>query len=154
MNIDEKDSISDWPRLLIEVEHELFEHFSCSVYERCLYYHLLAITRARDRFEIIISLRQLALALRCSEHSARKYLRSLSKKGVIEAGQTRRGFTISVKLPKDLDILEDGTDEQHIDIQELDFFTGRKYLSELLTRENWKCFYQVRRKTPSFRAGI
>lgn len=123
--------------MLVDLGCKLFEHFSCTVYERCLYYQLLAITRAQDRFETTISLPQLASALGCSEHSVRKYLRSLSEKGVIEADQTRQGFAISVRLAKDLGILEDRTDEQHIDIQELDFFSGRKYLSELLTRENF-----------------
>ena len=60
---------------------------------------------------------------------------------MIEAEQMRQGFTVSVKLPKDLDILEDPPGRQHANIEELDFFSGRKYLSELLERENWKCFY-------------
>ena len=46
-----------------------------------------------------------------------------------------------MKLPHDLGILEHRRKEQHIDIEELDFFYGRKYLSELLIRENWQCFY-------------
>ena len=73
MSIDEKGSISDWPRLLVDLESKLFGHFSCTVYERCLYYQLLAVTRAQGRFETTISLPQLASALGCSEHSVRKY---------------------------------------------------------------------------------
>lgn len=141
MSFEDKSSVSDWPSLLIELECKLFEHFSISVYERCLYYQLLTITRARGRIETTISLRQLASALGCSEHSVRKYLRSLSAKGVIVADQTRRGFNVSVKLPNDLGIHKCRTEEDYIDIEKLDFFSNRKYLSVLLIRENSQCFY-------------
>jgi len=137
--------LSQWEEILLDIDERLFPHFDLNVHERCLYYHLISQTHVRGRQEATIPLQVLVEALGFSAFTVRKAIRSLAKKGIIDLSQSRAGHFVRPKLPAELGLPErESTRIQSPNIDEIDFYTGRKYLTALITREGGKCFYCLR----------
>jgi hypothetical protein len=138
----------DWQTILIEIEDVLIPHYKLDVYERNMYFYLLIQTRIRGIESATIPLPTLSNALGCSEWQSRKTIRQLAEKGCIDLEQTRKGHLLKVFLPSELGIQAPKTEDIKIDIEEIDFFNGRKYISELIKRENGLCFYCLSEISP------
>ena len=131
----------DWQNILQEIEDILIPHYEFDIYERGMYYYLLNKTRIRSIETVIIPLSKISQALNCSDWQSRKTIRQLADKGCIELEQTRKGHSVKVFLPEELDIPITATEKKEPNIEEIDFFKGRAYVQELLNREQGNCFY-------------
>ena len=132
----------DWLKTLKEIEDILIPHYQLDIYERGMYLYLLNKTKIRGSEYATIPISQISKALKCSDWQARKTIRRLDEKGCIELEQTRKGHSAKVLLPTDLDILKTEKIElEEINIDEIDFFKGRKYVVAIVKREQNKCFY-------------
>ena len=130
----------DWVKALLDVEDIIIPHYNFDIYERGLYLYLLNQTRLRGHEGKSIPLSKISGALNCSEWQARKTIRQLSEKGCIELEQTRKGHFVKVFIASELGI-QQFTEDEIVDLDELDFFKNRDYVSQILTREDGKCFY-------------
>ena len=138
----------DWQNTLKEIEDVLIPHYQFDIYERGMYLYLLNKTRIRG-FECgTIPLSQISKALNCSDWQSRKTVRQLSEKGCIELEQTRKGHSIKVLLPAELDISRPEETKIKPNIDEIDFFRGREYLDALIKREQNACFYCLSEISP------
>lgn len=138
----------DWQKILVTVEDVLIPHYSFDIYQRGMYLYLLNQTRLRGIESSTIPLSIMSAALNCSEWQARKTIRQLAENGCIELEQTRNGHTVKVLLPDELGISIPSIIEAKLDIEEIDFFEGRKYLSSLIRRERNRCFFCLSEISP------
>ena len=140
----------NWSDLAADIEDLLAPQLDLDVYERTLYYHLLRQTRLIGHDAKIFGLAALAAATSMSDWKVREAIRSMDSKGCIRIeDRSTRGHLIRVVLPSELPNLRKAADvNQRLDLDALDFFTGRKYLTALLAREDERCFYCLRRVTP------
>ena len=138
----------DWQTILIEIEDVLIPHYALDIYERSMYFYLLIQTRIRGMESTTIPLPTLSNALNCSDSLSRKTIRQLAEKGCIELEQTRKGHLIKVFLPSELEIQAPKREDIKINMEEIDFFSGRKYVSELIKREKGLCFYCLSEISP------
>lgn len=134
----------DWQETYKDIEDRLLPHYQCDIWERGLYYYLLRKSRIRGLESATVPLPQISNALRCSDSQSRKTIRSLAEKGCIELEQTRLGHFVKVFLPSELPLPDQSTEEIPIDIEIIDFYKNREYLSALLKRERGQCFYCLR----------
>lgn len=85
------------------------------------------------------------------ESKIRDSIRSMDRKGCIQIeDRSRKGHFLRILLPREIASLSlEARNNQAppLDIETLDFFTGRKYLASLLARENNRCFYCLREVT-------
>lgn len=110
---------------------------------------MLRHTHVLGRETAVFGLATLASATSMSDFKVREAVRSMDSKGCIKIeDRTQKGHLIRVLLPSELPNLRSPVENQAVDIETLDFFTGRKYLSPLLAREDERCFYCLRRVTP------
>ena len=116
-------------------------HYQIDIWERGLYCYLLNQTRLRGFEYSTIPLLSISQALNCSDFQSRKTIRQLAEKGCIELEQTRKGHSVKVFLPGELGIQPQKQVEAPIDLEEIDFFKNREYVSELVAREKEQCFY-------------
>jgi hypothetical protein len=132
-----------------EVEDYLVPRKQLSIREHALYYHLLRHTWLVDRPAHVFALAGLADALQISESTVRDDVRALHERGVIEIQErTRLGHRIALKLPADIPgVLPSIEQLPPVDLGALDFYTDRRYLRALLTREGSRCFYCLRSVT-------
>lgn len=131
----------DWPKTLKEIEEILIPHYQFDIYERGMYLYLLNKTRIHGLEYATIPLPQISKALNCSDWQSRKTIRQLAEKGCIELEQTRKGHSVKVLLPDDLDISKPTETEIEKNIDEIDFFKGREYVASIIKREQNACFY-------------
>lgn len=131
----------DWQKTLKEIEDILIPHYQFDIYERGMYSFLLNQTRARGLEYATIPLSRISKALNCSDWQSRKTIRQLAGKGCIELKQTRKGHSVKVLLPSDLDISVPEKEKKELDIEKLDFFHGREYVHAIIKRERYCCFY-------------
>jgi len=131
----------DWPKTLKEIEEILIPHYQFDIYERGMYLYLLNKTRIRGLEYATIPLSQISKALNCSDWQSRKTIRQLAEKGCIELEQTRKGHSVKVLLPADLDISKPEETVLEVNIDEIDFFKGREYVAAIIKREQNTCFY-------------
>ncbi len=124
-----------------DVEDRVFTHFDLNVYERCLYYHLVVRSFDEGVSNFNVTLSELAAVLNASEFSARKSFRSLGVKGLLQSEIGRSGFKVSIIALEKLNLPTRDGSEPKVSLGEIDFFLGRKYVENLLHRENHKCFY-------------
>lgn len=134
----------DWKAILKDIEDRLLPYYQCDIWERGLYYYLLGQSKIRDLDSATIPLSQISKALNCSEFQSRKTIRLLAEKGCIELEQTRNGHFVKVLLPNELPLPEHSSEDVQIDIDIIDFYRNREYLSSLLERERGQCFYCLR----------
>ena len=139
-------NIMNWPAVLKDIEDSLFQTLKLTVWERVLYYRLLRETRLSGKESVLISLPSLANSIGASDWTIRRDIRSLAKKGCIVIDErSRKGHFVRVLLPSEIPSLAATKDEPTVDINTLDFFTGRHYLSALLHRERDRCFYCLKK---------
>ena len=131
----------EWKKTLKEIEDILIPHYKFDIYERGMYGYLLNQTRVRGLEYATIPLSQISKALSCSEWQSRKTIRQLADKGCIELEQTRKGHSVKVLLPSELDISTPKEEKKELNIDALDFFQGREYVHALIKREQGSCFY-------------
>lgn len=140
----------DWSKVAADVEDLLAPKLQLDVYERTLYYHMLRHTRLAGKERVIFGLATLASATAMSDWKVREAVRSMNSKGCIKIeDRSTRGHLVHVLLPSELPNLQRAEEgSQTVDIETLDFFTGRRYLTVLLAREDERCFYCLRRVAP------
>lgn len=131
----------DWTKIYTDIEDLLIPHYQFDIWERGLYLYLLNQTRLRGLETAVIPLSTISSALNCSDFQSRKTIRGLGEKGVIELDQTRKGHSVKVLLPSELGIKPEIAPEKERNIEEIDFFKNREFVSELVSREKGQCFY-------------
>lgn len=136
----------DWERIQSEIEDLLFPQRDLDVWERVVYYHLLRQTRTIGIEQALVAIQPLSIALRVGQTKVRDALRSLNAKGCIKIEKrSGQGHFIRVLLPEELGLTEPGNESaSNLNLDTLDFFTGRKYVAALLQRERGRCFYCLR----------
>src|SRR5205823_7390073 len=129
-----------------DIEDRLAPNLQLDVYERTLYYHMLRHTRLAGKDSAVFGLATLASATAMSDWKVREAVRSMDSKGCIKIeDRSAKGHLIRVLLPSELPNLRTISEgSQSVDIETLDFFTGRRYLTTLLAREDERCFYCLR----------
>lgn len=136
----------EWQHLQSEIEDLLFPELGLDVWERTLYYYLLRHTRTVGVEQALFAIQPLATALGVGQTKARDALRSLHNKGCVRI-ETRSGagHMVRVLLPAEIGLARRKTEnEGAINIEDLDFFTGRKYVAAVVEREEGRCFYCLR----------
>jgi HNH endonuclease len=129
--------------IIKQCEDCLFPTLKFSVRERVLYYHLLRHTYFEGKPAALVAILPLANAMGVAESSAREDIRSLNERGCIKIeDRSRNGHLVRVLLPEEIEgVVPKGTPVTGIDLSGLDFFSGRRFLSALLAREDGRCFY-------------
>lgn len=138
----------DWQKTLREIEDILIPHYGFDIYERGMYGYLLNQTKVRGLEYATIPLSIISKALNCSDWQSRKTIRQLANKGCIELEQTRKGHSVRVFLPSELNISVPTEKENNLNIEGIDFFQGREYVQALINREQTLCFYCLTEISP------
>ena len=133
-----------------QCEDYLFPAMQLSVRERVLYYHLLRHTHLEGKHSVLVGILPLAKKLNVAESSVREDIRSLNERGCIKIEErSRTGHFVRALLPDEIPgLLPEARDTPEVDIESLDCFTGRKFLSALLAREGNRCFYCLKAIQP------
>lgn len=136
-------------QLLVDIEDRLFPTLNLDVWERCLYYYLLRHTRLLGVSSVSIGMAAIGKGSGMSEVKARETLRSMDKKGCVSIeDRNRKGHVVRVLLPSEIDrVRELPIAEAAVDIEQIDFYTDRRYLGVILRRDNSECFYCKRAVT-------
>lgn len=126
-----------------QCEDHLFPRLSLTIRERGLYYHLLRHTHVDGKAKALFALSPLAHALSVSDTSVREDIRSLNEKGCIRIeDRSRQGHFVEVLLPENIPgVIPEAETVPTLNLEELDFFSGRRYMQALLHREGNRCFY-------------
>ncbi len=129
--------------IIKQCEDFLFPALKLTVRERVLYYHLRRHTYFEGKSAILVAILPLANATGVAESSTREDIRSLNEHGCIKIeDRSRNGHLVRVLLPEEIEgVVPKATQATEIDLNGLDFFSGRRFLSALLTREDGRCFY-------------
>lgn len=134
--------MDDWKSIYQDIEDRLAPQFNLDAWERTIYYHLLRHTRLEGKQSALFSIGPLSKVIPLSDFKVRDVLRNLDRKGCTKNLVTRKGYEVTVYLPNEIPALTTGIkSEVRVDIETLDFFTGRTYLNSLLEREWYCCFY-------------
>jgi len=133
----------DIATVLKQCEDYLFSARHLTNRERGLYYHLLRHTHAEGKPTAVFALLPLAEALALSDSSVREDIRSLGEKGCIRIeDRSRKGHLVRVLLPEEIEgVIPTAAPAPAVDLERLDFFTGRRFVGVLLDREGHRCFY-------------
>jgi len=136
----------NWEEIQGQIEDLLFQQLGLDVWERSLYYHLLRHTRTVGVAQALFAIQPLATALGVGQTKAREALRSLDGKGcIIIENRSGDGHMVRVLLPEEIGVARAPTEAEKLpNIEDLDFFTGRKYAAALVERETGRCFYCLR----------
>lgn len=133
----------DLARVIRHCEDHLFRAKSFSVQERVLYYHLLRQSRVEGQEQILVALLPLANALGVAESTVRECIRALNERGCIQiVDRSRQGHLVRVPLPDEIEgVVPAEAPEIEINLDQLDFFNGRRFVGAVIARERSKCFY-------------
>jgi hypothetical protein len=133
-------------RLLVDIEDRLFRVLELDVWERCIYYHLLRLSRASGAPAVQIALAPAARATGMSEDKIRRSIRSMAVKGCVRIeDRGKNGHLVRLLLPEEIETVRaSATVEEALDLDDIDFYADRRYLSAILHRENGECFYCAR----------
>jgi len=128
------------------IEDHLVKKLSLDPWERVLYYHLLRHTHVLGKQKAVFSIATVAKSSGLSESKVRDSFRSLNRKGCLRIeNRSGKGHVIHVLLPVEVDgVVPVLQPEQHVDIESIDFYKDRRYISALLKREANLCFYCLR----------
>lgn len=137
---------TEWEQVYADIEDLLGPGLDLDPWERVLYYHLLRHTRLKGKESGTFAVAPLSNAVPLSDFKVRDVLRSLHRKGCIRIeDRSRNGHLVHVLLPAEVPGLSrPGVQPAPVDIELLDFFTGRRYVEALLLRERDACFYCLR----------
>jgi len=140
----------DLAKVIKNCEDHLFPLKEFSVQERILYYHLLRHSRLEGQEQALFALLPLANALKISESTVRDSIRALHERGCIQiVERSRQGHLIRVSLPEEIGgVIPEAAQEIEIKIEELDFFSSRRFVGALIARENGRCFYCLKAVRP------
>ena len=135
-----------WEQVFADIEDLLFPQLALDPWERTVYLHLVRHTRMKGMSSGLFAVGPLSKALPISDFKVREVLRSLHAKTCLKIeDRSRSGHLIHVLLPDEIAALSRPTvSAESVDIESLDFFTNRRYVSALLARENHACFYCLR----------
>ncbi len=134
--------MNDWNAIYKDIEDRLAPQLDLDAWERTAYYHLLRHTRLEGKSSALFSIGPLSKVIPLSDFKVRDVLRNLDRKGCTKNLVTRKGYEVTVFLPEEIPTLtEHSSQPPSIDVESLDFFTGRSYLQALLEREEYSCFY-------------
>ena len=136
-------TVLDLAIVLKQCEDHLFPRMQLSTRERALYYHLLRHTYAEGKATALVALLPLAQALAVAESSAREDIRSLNEKGCIRIeDRSRQGHLVRVLLPEEIEgVIPAVAPAPAVDLEKLDFFNDRRFVTAILDREGNRCFY-------------
>jgi 5-methylcytosine-specific restriction endonuclease McrA len=134
--------MSDWKLIYQDIEDLLAPQLDLDTWERTMYYHLLRHTRLEGKQSALFSIGPLSKVVPLSDFKVRDVLRTLDRKGCTKNLVTRKGYEVTVYLPSEIQTLTHKIEvEVKLDVNGIDFFTSRAYLSSLLEREGFSCFY-------------
>jgi hypothetical protein len=138
-------------KLFVDVERRLFKGLSLDVWERVVYWHLLLYTHAEGKQSIVLGLDPLAEATAMSTTKLRETLRSMAQKGCVAIDdRSRLGHTVRVFVPHEIAALpKEASAPESIDLDTLDFYSGRQFVEALTRREQGHCFYCLAAVTTS-----
>ncbi len=127
-------------------------------YEQAMYSYIFRHTILSGKDKTIISVKTANIGLgksgtkaQPSEAVKMKKVRALVEKKCIEViNRSHKGTEVKIFLPKEIPGVVPVNIELSgsIDIENLDFYVGRKYVEELLEREGHKCFYTLQTIAP------
>jgi biotin operon repressor len=125
----------------------VFPQKELSPWERLILLSAYVANEGRCGEKFTAKLGKLAKLSGSSETSVRQYIRTLSDKGVVQIeGFDRNGYQLTLVPP--LSILGVAVVppslKRDIDIESLDFYEGRRFVSALLARQGGTCFYSLR----------
>lgn len=136
----------DWEQVLADLEDLLFPQMNLDPWERTLYLHLLRHTRMKGLPSGLFAIGPLSNVLPISDFKVREVLRSLHAKACVRIeNRSRIGHLIHVLLPSEIPgCSRPPAEPATVDLEALDFFSGRRYVLALLARESSACFYCLR----------
>lgn len=135
----------DWEHTIRDIEDRLFPSLHLDVWERVVYYHLLRRSRVEGLDVTTIGILLLAEAVGVSETRIRETIRALHDKGCVRIeDRSAKGHTVRLLLPAEIPSLAGPLKPQLPQVEEIDFYTNRKHVVELLAREKSRCFYCLR----------
>lgn len=138
----------DTDRVIREIEDLLFVRLELDAWERALYWHLFRHTHLEGRAVVVVGLDTLSRQTNISTTKLRDAIRSMAAKGCLSVDErTRVGHTINVVLPEELPGLLVSPEAASVDLDQIDFFTERRYLQPLMERQQGRCFYCLRMLT-------
>jgi HNH endonuclease len=97
--------------------------------------------------QFTVTLGRIATLAGASDTSARVYLRSLADKEVIKIdGYDRSGYKVTLTSPMQIPGITNSAQgvPQGVELETVDFFRDRRFVSALLARQNGICFYSLR----------
>jgi hypothetical protein len=129
--------------IIKQCEDHLFPALKLSVRERVLYYHLLRHTHFEGKPAALVAILPLANAMGVAESSAREDIRTLNERGCIKIeDRSRNGHLVRVLLPEEIEgVAPKSAPLVELELDGLDFYSGRRFLAALLAREGNRCFY-------------
>ena len=135
---------------LRNVEVHLFPKMECDPWERAMYYHLLAHTRLFNREQHLFGVNGLEHSTKMSSYKVRETIRSMDQKGCIQiVERNRNGHMIKALFPSEIDglVVESEDEAITINIEQEDFYKGRRYLDALRGRDSSRCIYCLKKVT-------
>ena len=94
--------MNDWLSIYKDIEDRLAPQLDLDAWERTTYYYLLRHTRLENKESALFSIGPLSKIIPLSDFKVRDVLRSLDRKGCTKNNVTRRGYEITVYLPKEI----------------------------------------------------
>lgn len=125
----------------------VFPQKELSAWERLMLLSLYVSNELRCGEQFTVTLGRVATLAGASETSARVYLRSLADKEVIKIdGYDRSGYKVTLISPMSIPGMTNSSQAVpgSIDLETIDFFKDRRFVSALLARQNGICFYSLR----------
>jgi len=133
------------------IEKYLFPKLNSDPWERAMYYYLLINTRLANLEQRLFAVDALGSATKMNPSKARETIRGMNQKGSIQiVERNRNGHLIRVLFPSEIEglVADTETEGEEINIEDLDFYKGRKYLSSLMERDSKRCIYCLKHVTP------
>jgi biotin operon repressor len=125
----------------------VFPQKELSPWERLILLSAFVANEGRCGEKFTAKLGKLAKLTGSSEASVRQYIRTLNDKGVVQIeGFDRSGYQLTLVPPLSIIgvAVVPPSLKGDIDIDSLDFYEGRRYVSALLARQGGTCFYSLR----------
>jgi predicted DNA-binding transcriptional regulator len=137
----------DLAQVYRDVEDYLVPYLRLGLGERAVYYHLLRHSRVEGRRCVQVSKRALARNLGCSATTVRGHVRRLAQKGCLRiVERSLAGHTIEVFTPDEIPgCVRVGALSQTSQLEAADCFRNERLRAAILRRENYACFYCLRR---------
>jgi len=132
--------------------HDLFARVfnakKIGAYGRLIYCAILAKAASQGTSSLAMRSKELADATSLSQNTVKRHIRELSKASLLTIEDlSHSGFHITLSdLKSIVESLpnQDQALQSDVDIEGLDFFAGRKYVRQLLARQNGRCIYTLK----------